>query len=536
MKRSLFLILIIPFFAFAQQNPMRDLSNMTKGTIYTKKDPPKTPELKKLLLRDTVTQYGITWKFDKKVPIGQFINGDYYVVGAVTVVSITPNPMIGKDIPKEELDVNEAKKVNDVMIRNGSMLNPPAKQEMAYDSGIRNWYKLDMITNVPYELKPTDCLVSSISLKKGENINRIYNGEAGSPIFRAHEDDSPVKTMAVLTCVAEPLPPDAFRPSYCDRAGKIYYARDLKRELLPNLERVISAPGSLELFIRLFQRPWVDTGFFGFGQPLENMPLYGREVGRVVGWGALMLMQKYPPQDKERLLINYVQVGIDYWGVVKSGHPGWAAYGGHGSGRKINMVIAGILLGDEQMASPTKSFPEVRFQEDMHTIYDNSWTGAFVVYSGHLGSEDGKRRAGLKQLDWNSYEHLYPQQWDGKTGENYRRCCTSVAWVGQALAMRLLHAEQNWNHDAFFDYMDRWMYEDDSAAVEELKKLGMDYSATWARQGQAWGSTSAPVVASINTSGSTAKVTVPDKMVEDMWAKYRKTLEAPIDGWKTQKK
>jgi len=57
-------------------------------------------------------------------------------------------------------------------------------------------------------------------------------------------------------------------------------------------------------------------------------------------------------------------------------------------------------------------------------------------------------------------------------GEDYRRCCTSVAWVGQALAIRLLQAENYWNHDAFFDYVDRWMYEDDSKAVQTILDNG----------------------------------------------------------------
>jgi|GEM_PF-6402313 len=60
-------------------------------------------------------------------------------------------------------------------------------------------------------------------------------------------------------------------------------------------------------------------GYFAFANPVANMPAYGMEVGRAVGCGALMLMQDYKPEEKERLLINYAQVGIDYWGVVKKG-------------------------------------------------------------------------------------------------------------------------------------------------------------------------------------------------------------------------
>ena len=53
--------------------------------------------------------------------------------------------------------------------------------------------------------------------------------------------------------------------------------------------------------------------------------------------------------------------------------------------------------------------------------------------------------------------------------ESYRRCCTSAAWVAEALALRLMKAEPAWDHDAFFDYCDRWMFEDETEALKTLK-------------------------------------------------------------------
>ena len=40
----------------------------------------------------SLTKDGITWTFDKPVPAGQFVTGDYFVVGPVTVASISPAP------------------------------------------------------------------------------------------------------------------------------------------------------------------------------------------------------------------------------------------------------------------------------------------------------------------------------------------------------------------------------------------------------------------------------------------------------------
>jgi hypothetical protein len=73
-----------------------------------------------------------------------------------------------------------------------------------------------------------------------------------------------------------------------------------------------------------------------------------------------------------------------------------------------------------------------------------------------------------------------------------------------------MHAEKAWNHDAFFDYVDRWMYEDDATFVQTIKTAtGRDHNMDWARQGQAW-----------------------DAFVNEMWAKHRPTLPAPTVGWK----
>jgi hypothetical protein len=82
--------------------------------------------------------------------------------------------------------------------------------------------------------------------------------------------------------------------------------------------------------------------------------------------------------------------------------------------------------------------------------------------------------------------------------------------VAQALTIRLMRAETEWDHPAFLDYVDRWMYEDDAEFAKTIKATtGVDATPEWARQGQAW-----------------------DDFVNEMWAKYRTASPAPTDGWK----
>ena len=303
---------------------------------------PTTPKLEDLPLKDSVSQYGITWTFEKPARTGQFINGDWYVVGPVTVVKIDPAPRYGKEVADDELDGRE-KVAIDRRCRNGSMLNSPARQEVAWDSGILNYYHPEHRARLPIAMKPGDSLASSISLRKGEKVTYPYHPGT----VRGEDDNSPVKIVAVLTCVAEPLPPDAFRPGYCGHDPRIYLARDLKRELLPHFDRPAGTPDPAQ-FAENFQRPWCDAGFFSFDVPQQSMPNYAQAYAQCLANAVLLACcDGTRPEDRERLIINVIQIGIDHYGLVRNGHPGWAAHGGHGSGRKFPIVFAGAMLGDE---------------------------------------------------------------------------------------------------------------------------------------------------------------------------------------------
>jgi hypothetical protein len=137
--------------------------------VYTKDNAPDTPKLDDLPLKENVSQYGITWTFEKPARVGQFINGDWYVAGPVTVVKIDPAPRYGNEVADDELDGREKVPV-DQRCRNGSMLNLPARQEVAWDSGVMNYYRPEYRARLPVAMKPGDSLASSISLRQGEKV------------------------------------------------------------------------------------------------------------------------------------------------------------------------------------------------------------------------------------------------------------------------------------------------------------------------------------------------------------------------------
>ena len=414
-------------------------------TVYTATNAPQTPKLESLELSDTISQYGITWKLDKKVRVGRFITGDYYFVGSATVVSRTPAPLFGDEVKKAGWEIVNRQAVKEDRTgkpaRNGSILNLPLNTEYSgLDSRIAgSFYKPALFQKPPFKMKPGDSLIASVSNK---DMKR----------FTGH--GYPLADYAVLTCLKKPVPADAFRPSYADTSNRIHLARNLHRQLLHNLPRPSSAP-DLEFWVRRYLRPWIDTVAWGYAAAVHNQPRYGQWFAQGASVVSLMLQFNYPPQQKEKLLIHFVQYGIDLAGIARGGYVGWMGHGGFGGGRKWPIVFAGLMLGDKEMKSPGKSWPKVVFGEDTQTSKGKTWRGFSVAFESHPNWFKTPR------------ELTPPSTWEKLGHENYRRCCTSKEWPGQALAARMMRAEKFWDHNPFFDYVDRWMTED----LEETERL-----------------------------------------------------------------
>jgi cysteine-rich repeat protein len=454
---------------------------------YIADDPPPTPALQDLPLLTKITQHGITWTFASPQRVGRFVNGDYYVVGTATIIDIQPLPTTTNGL-------------------HGSMLNiRPNIQRSGFDSRIQSGrYDPSLRVYPPITLAPGNKLVSS----------RSAAGSNPSSVMRPFDTSvSPVASISILTSVNAPQPMDAFRPSYAQGSTPIYLSRNLRRQLLPKLPSVHHVP-PLSEFEGYLKRPWVDSVFFNFDVPAEYMASYGRENAYLMSFAGLLLTLDFSPGQKEPLLVYLTQYGIDLHGLVEQGHTGWQAHGGHGSGRKFPIILAGVMLNEEKMKSV-----RANFGEDMQTIwvsetlpvgtYTKSWHSKpeTVVYGGHVGINGESVNPG-----WGPYEHLAPSAWKNTLGESYRRCCTSVSWVGEALAVRLIPGVQAaWNHPQFLAYVDRWINTPDDpqdlATIQSATGMAIDPDFM---QGQSW---------KILSGGGYYQ---PHRtFVDEMWAAYR---------------
>ena len=205
----------------------------------------------------SLTHHGITWTFDREVEVGQFVNGDYYVIGACIVIDIDPKPKSGRNGSTVNLGIAWNKSPFDD--------RAPGKR---FDSA--NYLSL------PISLKPNDSLISSVSVVEPKQRASVLvpNGREKAA--------SGVRSYSVLTCLEAPVRPDAFCPAYCVGDKTIYYANDLKRDLLPALEP-LTHMADPDLFIWMYQRPWMEVCFSNFDAAAEYQAQYGRETSRAFG-------------------------------------------------------------------------------------------------------------------------------------------------------------------------------------------------------------------------------------------------------------
>jgi len=139
------------------------------------------------------------------------------------------------------------------------------------------------------------------------------------------------------------------------------------------------------------------------------------------------------------------------------------ALGGYGNGWKFPILFAGLMLNDAGMLAPRQFVTNLwggkvySFGEDGHTYYGvggRPMWGADGVATGYVqpyfANNDFRDPLGVAEID-------APPGFPNITNGGYRLCCTSSTWVGEALSARILGLQAAWGHQAWFNYVDRWI-------------------------------------------------------------------------------
>ena len=447
----------------------------------------------------SISQYGITWTFDKEYEYGQFANGDYWVIGPVRIVKITPESKAILGTTTISGFTPGSGPNASIRIMNGSVINPAPGNVQAYDNEMYRWVPsasstrlyganynsslnvaLDVSSSNPLTLPAGTSLISTISYKAG---NRPQ-----------------LKTAAVLTVLNAPAPAGSFRPPYCgtDKSikfnkSRIHYTILSSLSLTGVTSELYSAANGQALVAKL-KRVWIDYfNEFGGGtqytSPLDNMPWYGREYEAFTGEASLLLNASSPDLTrifnitKEDLAIGLIQIGIDNYGVLTNGGF-WVCNGGLNIGRKWPILLAGVLLDDNSM----KNIASFNFTPVQYTIYgkittpfaeeqtvfyvgQRQYDATHVAYWGdashtpYVGPTDSGNAIAYATTDfglpeWGYMNNPYPIRNNKWWGASYRpeNGCGNAGNILAALILESTASTKTlWGNNAMFDYMDRYM-------------------------------------------------------------------------------
>ena len=377
----------------------------------------------------SITQFGASWTFDKDHEVGHFVNGDWWVLGPVTIIGIQP--------------------ASDGEI-NGTMMNPSMNAGQGFDHRIKSVKfnpELNVAAKLPLTVSEPASLVSAISIKEkttGDNIQ--------------------LDTIAILTVLNTAPPEGSFRPPY-QGADKTIIANkaDLNFAPLGKYETVSAAP-DFSVAAAAFERPWIElqTNWTGrYLHPVNNQPSYGREIAHVLGNGLLALQLDAPDSAKETLLIRMVQIGIDIFGAARMGAT-WGADGGHNQGRKMPLLLAAVVLENNEMLKYADAQQHFIFQEDQQTF---SITQEDVDLARTPG-RDGKtlepyNSKMIGQPEWGIRHSTKPGSDNANWDATYRTV-SGAPTLTHVLVARLMKLEDKWNHPVIFEYYDRhWEIEKD---------------------------------------------------------------------------
>jgi hypothetical protein len=446
----------------------------------------------------SITQYGITWTFAESVGYGQFVNGDYWVVD------------IGNGVKITNISPGDAIRPSTTQHMNGSMLNPHALQ--GYD-GISFYVPslnvgVGISSETPLILSGDVSLVSTIS-------NLVITGTT-----------SIVKTAAVLTCLSSVPPAGSFRPGISSTTKTLHNINSVNRSRLKSLSCPTTKP-DIATYTGMLQMVFLDHSASHLSRYIRptDSGMDNYYYATTFAESALLLNLDYTAAEKESLLINSIQLGIDLYsyiegGVNEWGKLGWQPDGGNTNGRKWPIMFAGIMLdyppmrdigqksGDYLYANGhgAGDWPSdyISFGEDGQTFYvaqsDVDITGNTVwvrddsrQYGRHLhfdintntftiavppqGATIGPwwpdtrnddvnenvlcrpyKSSMIGMPEWGIRYSTDPQQSDASWNSNYRTIRTAAgAWAGVTMAVRIMGYKGQWNHNALFDYTDRYV-------------------------------------------------------------------------------
>ena len=406
----------------------------------------------------SLTQNSITWTFDGTLvtgkpgvgeyQYGQYVNGDYWILGPVNITAIDPAPALssGRYI-------------------NGSMVNPTPGTAQGFDSSLSG-----------FNIALMKGLAADLPLTVATNSSFISTASKTAAAQRPFQDHT-----AILTVVAAAPASGAFRPPYCGSTKTSSFNETdlgITGDYYDHLARLAVKTGSGQYTPStvFMTEPWLMFRTYSSADYIA--PAYGSDLAMSVGGVCMMLNSDYTNAQKRLYLIKMVQLGIDNKGIVGQNIYGvWTNDGGKSNGRKLPILFAGLILNDAGMLAignksgdyiGARTYPNrtseipsdyVHYGEDDQTFYvaayDVSWTNSAAWNPDDRDVNPQPYATGNIGLPEFGIRHAtYPEQSDNIWATAYR-VTSGKCFPIEVLVARIMGLKTYWNHNAFFDYTDR---------------------------------------------------------------------------------
>lgn len=448
----------------------------------------------------------MAWNEDRQT--GQFANGDYWVVGPITVNSITPNSVPFTIDGKSR-------------IINGAMINPVSGSYpmTGLDSRLTNY---DESYNIARQ---------GAAPLSGGNTRSIPAGSSVC-LTKSHPtniDHEFFTDFVVFTVLASAPAAGSFRPPYIGTDKTIRWNKtDLNYTILkrrPGVTGMNSAPTGDQ-----FARPWneisTDYNLARDYRATNNQKSYDRDIGFDVQRALLELNLDYDNATKETAYVRAVQYGIDLYAAMKYGddevggthyHPIFLSTFG-----QPMVALAALALNDSDIRFYADSANRVSSPYRSGGAIHHRWSlnGSIAyVNSGHVNAVVNDQL--LDPLLGGRMRHTYTPNMIGMpeflfewlevntgTGSNWSndyRDVRYIGFIGQWLAMQLIDGAKaliNW--PATFDYMDRafQVYTTWNGVDSTEPYIKAFWNANRALGGTIWSATPVMGTASINEAGT----------------------------------
>lgn len=306
----------------------------------------------------TLTQYGttITWTEDRE--IGQYVTGDWWIIGPITITSKTPASVV--------VQQNNTSGVLVSRTMHGAMLNPVPNQFASHG--------FDSSTSL-YNASLNVARPGGNDLSVGNPLVVAAGNSLVCAVSHPNFDNRPGFTdQTVFTVVSTAPATGSFRPAYVAGDKSVpANESDIDYNQLQNLAVPADAVGSsapplLTNTAITFERPWIDfiTNYNGREiHALNNWKgnHYGRDAAFAIASAILRLNLSATNAEKRATLIGILQYGLDTWSIVRTGAI-FEANGGHQLGRKLPLLLAGHVLNKSDIMVYGNGAVNRVFQED----------------------------------------------------------------------------------------------------------------------------------------------------------------------------